>query len=101
MGQIIGRIIEVKGLSVKAKLFTLLPPYLVHNGIRESAPKINGFVKTRIGLDIVICQVVGEFSEEVGGAVSGHYLQLDVKGYLSNGRFIQGLRILPIVSANI
>lgn len=101
MGQIIGRIIEVKGLSVKAKLFTLLPPYLVHNGIRESAPKINGFVKTRIGLDIVICQVVGEFSEEVGGVVSGHYLQLDVKGYLSNGRFIQGLRILPIVSANI
>ncbi|MFA7132692.1 MAG: ATP-binding protein [Bacteroidales bacterium] len=101
MDKIIGRIIEVKGLAVKAKLFTLLPPYLVHNGIRESAPKINGFIKTRIGLDVVICQVIGEYSEEVGEKINGHFLQLEVKGYLSNGKFVQGLRILPIVSANI
>lgn len=101
MEKTIGRIIEVKGLHVKAKLFNLLPPFLVENGKRESAPKINGFVKTRIGIDIIICQVVGEYSEEINGAVKDHYLDLQVKGYFSNGKFIQGLRILPIVSANI
>ena len=101
MGQIVGRIIEVKGLKVKAKLFNLLPPYLVKNGKRESAPKINGFVKTKIGIDTIICQVVGEFSEENGDNVSAHFLDLQVKGYLDKNKFIQGLRILPIVSANI
>ena len=101
MEKIIGRIIEVRGLKVKAKLFSLLPPYLVCNGLRESAPKINGYVKTRIGLDVVICQVVGEYNEEVNGLVREHFLDLQVKGYLSDGKFIQGLRILPIVSANI
>ena len=45
MGKIVGRIVEVKGLLVKARLFTLLPPYLVENGKRESSPKINGFVQ--------------------------------------------------------
>ncbi len=101
MEKTIGRIIEVKGLHVKAKLFNLLPPFLIENGKRESAPKINGFVKTRIGIDVVICQVIGEYSEEINGAVKDHYLDLQVKGYLSDGKFIQGLRILPIVSANI
>lgn len=101
MEKIIGRIIEVKGLKVKAKLFSLLPPYLIENGLREPAPRINGFVKTRIGLDTIICQVVGEYSEEVNGIINGHFLDLQVKGYLANKAFIQGLRILPIVSANI
>lgn len=101
MGKIVGRIVEVKGLQVKAKLFKLLPPYLVENGKRESAPKINGFVKTKIGIDTIICQVVGEYSEEIGNNVSAHFLDLQVKGYLDRNKFIQGLRILPIVSANI
>lgn len=65
MGKVVGRIIEVKGLQVKAKLHDLLPPYLIENGNRESAPKINGFVKTKIGIDTIICQVVGEYSEEI------------------------------------
>lgn len=101
MGKIVGRIVEVKGLKVRAKLFNLLPPYLVENGKRESAPKINGFVKTKIGIDTIICQVVGEYSEEVGNNVKSHFLDLQVKGYLDRNKFIQGLRILPIVSANI
>ena len=101
MGKIVGRIVEVKGLQVRAKLFNLLPPYLVENGKRESAPKINGFVKTKIGIDTIICQVVGEYSEEIGNNVKSHFLDLQVKGYLDKNKFIQGLRILPIVSANI
>lgn len=101
MGKIVGRIVEVKGLQVRARLFNLLPPYLVENGKRESAPKINGFVKTKIGIDTIICQVVGEYSEEIGNNVKSHFLDLQVKGYLDKNKFIQGLRILPIVSANI
>ncbi len=98
MGRVIGKIVEVSGLSIKAKLFELLPPYLVKSGERESAPKINGFVKTRIGLDTAVCQVVGEYNED---GKENYFLKLEVKGYFSDGSFIQGLRVLPIVSANV
>ena len=101
MGKIIGRIVEVYGLSIKAELFELLPPYLINEGKRENAPRINGFVKTRIGLDTAVCQVVGEFDEVNDYKVSKHYLKLEVKGYFDNKKFVQGLRVLPIVSANI
>ena len=33
MDKDIGRIVEVRGINVKAKLFRLLPPYLINNGI--------------------------------------------------------------------
>ena len=99
--RIIGRIIEVNGLSTKAVLFELLPPYLVTSGKRETAPKINGFVKTKVGLDTVICQVVGEYNQEENNEVKSHCLKLEVKGYLNVDGFTQGLRVLPIVSANI
>lgn len=101
MGTIVGRIIEVNGLKIKAKLFELLPPYLTKNGKRETSPKINAYVKTKIGVDTIICQVNGEFSVEKEDRVESHYLELSVKGYLDNGKFIQGLRVLPVVSANI
>lgn len=101
MGYKVGRIVEVKGLSVRAKLDQLLPPYLVSEGIREAAPKINGFVKSKVGIETIICQVVGEYSEEVNGKVLGHYLSIQVRGNISNNMFIQGLRMLPIVSATI
>ena len=49
MGREIGRIVEVKGVSVKAELFELLPPYLFNNGEVVTAPRINTYVKTRVG----------------------------------------------------
>lgn len=101
MGRTVGRIIEVKGLSVRAKLDTLLPPYIVDAGERETAPKINGYVKTKVGIETIICQVVGEYSEEIDNIVSSHYLSIQVRGNITDGKFIQGLRMLPIVSATI
>lgn len=101
MGEVVGRIVEVSGLKIKARLFHLLPPYLTKNGKRESSPKINAYVKTKIGLDTIICQVDGEYSVEREDKVENHFLDLSVKGYLDNGVFVQGLRVLPIVSANI
>lgn len=101
MGYKVGRIVEVRGLSVKAKLDQLLPPYLVKEGQLEAAPKINGFVKSKVGIETIICQVVGEYSEEVNGKVLGHYLSVQVRGNISNNTFVQGLRMLPIVSATI
>lgn len=97
----VGKIVGVYGLKVKAKLFSLMPPYLISYGHRETAPRINGFVKTLVGLDVIICRVAGEYSELQNGEVSGHYLDLEVIGYFEGTCFIQGLRILPIVSANV
>lgn len=101
MGKSVGRIVEVKGLNVRARLNELLPPYLIENGMYENAPKINGFLKTKVGLDTIICQVVGEVSEFKNGKVDSHLLDLQVKGYIDKNTFIQGLRMLPIVSAEI
>lgn len=101
MNDDIGRIVEVKGVNVKAKLFRLLPPYLVIGGKPYSAPKINSFVKTKVGLDVIICQIVGEYNVEESDSKPDYYMDLRVKGYIDNGKFIQGLRMLPIVSSNI
>lgn len=101
MGKIVGRVVEVKGLFVKAKLSNLLPPYLVTNGISETSPRINGFVKTRVGIETIICQVVGEYCDEINDTISGHFLEVQVRGNINNGKFVQGLRMLPIVSSSI
>lgn len=102
MGREIGRIVEVKGVSVKAELFELLPPYLLNNGEVVTAPRINTYVKTRVGLDTVICQITGEYNDEkTMGSFSGYFLDLTVKGYIDRGCFIQGLRLLPIVAASV
>lgn len=101
MGKQIGLITEVKGIKVRCKLFELLPPFLIENGIIIQAPKINTLVKTKVGIDTIICQVNGEISSETDGRIHDHYLELDVKGFIENGKFIQGLRLLPIVAATV
>jgi hypothetical protein len=92
----IGIITEVKGIKVKCKLFDLLPPFLVFNGKIIQGPRINTLVKTKVGIDTIICQVNGEVSSETDGVIRDHYLELDVKGYIEAGKFIQGLRLLPL-----
>lgn len=104
MGREIGRIVEVKGTSVKAELFELLPPYLVGNGEVSVAPRINTYVKTRVGLDIIVCQITGEYFDEqrrANGQFTGYFLDLCVKGYFEGRKFIQGMRLLPMVAAII
>jgi hypothetical protein len=99
---VIGKIAEVRGLSVRAVLFSTLPPYIVRNGKKEVAPRINGFVKTMVGLDVIVCQIIGEISTpKEEGKGENYSLELRVCGYLEKGHFIQGLRMLPIVDANL
>jgi|GEM_PF-796886 hypothetical protein len=100
---VIGKIVEVRGLMVKASLSKLYPPYLISNGASEVAPRINGFVKTLVGLEAVVCQVCGELSVlKQDGETSDYMLELRVLGYFNeNKQFVQGLRMLPIVGANL
>lgn len=102
MDREVGRIVEVRGTSVKAELFELLPPFLLSKGVPVIAPRINTYVKTRVGLDTIVCQITGEYYDEHKlGDFSGYFLDLTVKGYYDGDKFIQGLRLLPIVAANI
>lgn len=102
MGREVGRIVEVRGTKVRAELFELLPPYLIENGKAYIAPRINTIVKTKVGLDTIICQITGEYYDEVNkGLFTGYYLDLTVKGYFEGKRFVQGLRLLPMVAADI
>jgi len=102
MGIEIGKIVEVRGLRVRAELYELLPPYLVENGVINIAPRINTYVKTKVGLDTIICQITGEYyDEKIQGQFTGYFLDLTVKGYFENKKFVQGLRMLPMVAASI
>lgn len=102
MGREVGRIVEVKGVSVRAELYELFPPYLIEHGKMHIAPRINTFVKTKVGLDVIICQITGEYYDELRkGQFTGYYLDLTVKGYFEGDTFVQGLRLLPMVAANI
>lgn len=102
MGREIGKVVEVSGISVRAELYELLPPYIVENGQICNSPRINSFIKTKVGLDTIICQISGEyFDENRKGRFSGYFIDLTVKGYYDNNHFIQGVRMLPMVSAGI
>lgn len=102
MGREIGRIVEVRGISVKAELYELLPPYLIERGSTIVAPRINTYVKTKVGLDEIICQITGEYYDELKkGQFTGYYLDLTVKGFFENDKFIQGVRMLPMVAASV
>lgn len=96
---IIGEIYQVKGVKVSARLFRKLPPYIVTNGKVIQGPRIHSYVKTNVGLDSVICKIVGEIqslekSEE-------RFLELVVIGNFIDGVFSSGIKVLPLISANI
>ena len=100
---LIGKIVEVRGIKILAKMDQKLPPHIIENGNIIPAPQINSYVKTRVGLDIIICQIVGEYlkfdnneSKEIA-----YLVELEVKGRITNGKFLGGLRLLPIVEAKI
>lgn len=102
MGREVGRIVEVRGVSVRAELYELFPPYIIEAGNIQVAPRINSYVKTKVGLDVIICQITGEYYDELRkGQFTGYYLDLTVKGYFDGNHFIQGLRLLPMVAASI
>lgn len=102
MGKEIGRIVEVKGINIKAELYELFPPYLIERGKMCIAPRINAYVKTKVGLNEIVCQIIGEFHDEIHkGQFSGYYLELSVKGYFEGDTFVQGLRLLPMVASTI
>ena len=99
----IGKIVEVMGTRVKAIIYEKMPPYLLYNTNIISAPQINTYVKTRIGLNTIICQIIGEYlkldnkeSKEIG-----YFIELEVKGRIQNKKFLGGLRLLPFVDADV
>ena len=54
MGREIGKVVEVRGVLVKAELYELMPPYIFDHGDVIIAPRINTFVKTKVGLETII-----------------------------------------------
>lgn len=103
----VGRITRVDGVRATATFYDRLQPFLIRGTDVVTSPRINSFVKTNVGLDTVICQIVGEHEIEYGrgeGNLGEHQepqgpfqVDLEVRGYLANGIFKSGLRSLPIV----
>ena len=108
----VGRVTRVDGVRVSAAFYERLQPFLVAAGNPIASPRINSFVKTGVGLDTVICQIVGEYEAEFDkkseitkaeqAAPTGTFVvDLEVRGHVSNGEFKGGLRCLPIVGATV
>ena len=108
----VGRITRADGTRVSATFHERLQPFLVTNGEPVASPRINSFVKTGVGLDTIICQIVGEHEAEFDKkseiarteqvAPAGAFVvDLEVRGHVSNGEFKGGLRCLPIVGATV
>lgn len=98
---IIGRVTKIDGVRVAATFYTRMQPYLIERGNVVSSPRINSFVKTSVGLDTVICQIVGEHEAEYDKrsnlgrsdsvAPTGPFIvDLEVRGYISDGVFQGG-----------
>ena len=82
MGKEIGRIVEVRGIRIKAELYELFPPYIVERGRTYIAPRINAYVKTKVGLNEIVCQITGEFCDETHkGQFTGCYLNQITKSF--------------------
>lgn len=109
---VIGRITRVDEIRAAAVFFERMQPHLVSRGIVNSAPRINSFVETGVGFDKVVCQIVGEHEaeydkrNEVNQAEhvipdGGFVVDLEVRGHITGGKFLGGLRCLPIVGATV
>ena len=104
---IIGRITKVDGVKIVGTFFEKLPPYISIDRQLVPAPQINSYVKTNVGLDTIVCQIVGEHEFDYDKShdpleISDDFMvDLEVRGRFSGGKFRNGLRCLPIVGAQI
>ena len=89
----IGSILEVRGVKVVAKFYKKLPPHIIENANIFPAPQINSYVKTNVGLDTIICQIVGEHLEKTENKISDYIIDLEVRGRVSQDEFLGGLRL--------
>lgn len=107
----VGRITKIDGVRAVATFYERLQPFLIADGTITSSPRINSFIKTSVGLDTVICQIVGEHEIEYdrqGKTLEEHQepqgpflVDLEVRGHVADGSFKGGLRLLPIVGAGV
>jgi ABC-type dipeptide/oligopeptide/nickel transport system ATPase component len=99
----VGKISEVTGTRIKAEVQNNMPPWFVIDKNIIPAPHINSYVKTKVGLETVLLQVTGERKalDKDGASSESNILELEVRGYLDNGKFLSGIRMLPIVGAEI
>lgn len=98
---IIGKIIEVRGIKAKAEFYKQMPPHVINNGDIFPAPQINSYIKTNVGLDTVICQICGEYYEFNVNNTKKYIVELEIRGRITKCKFLSGLRLMPIVGANI
>lgn len=95
----IGYISSINGIDLEAKLTSFSAPYILENNIFTESANINSFIKTKRGLDEIICIVSGENTSELNQEV--RILKLKVIGYIDRNIFKYGLRKMPIVGAKI
>ncbi|CAK1743096.1 ATP-binding protein [Vibrio crassostreae] len=101
MAILVGEVIAVKGVKVSIKVFEESnKDTLFYDGTKYKGVSIREYVQIERGFKKVICVVEGEYLDEKWIDDEFHYIRtVDLKpiGYFESGRFVEGIKHLPLI----
>lgn len=101
MAILVGEVIAVKGVKVSIKVFEESnKDILFYDGTKYKGVSIREYVQIERGFKKIICVVEGEYLDEKWIDDDFHYIRtVDLKpiGYFESGRFIEGIKHLPLI----
>ncbi|OEE97125.1 ATP-binding protein [Vibrio crassostreae] len=101
MAILVGEVIAVKGVKVSIKVFEESnKDTLFYDGTKYKGVSIREYVQIERGFKKIICIVEGEYLDEKWTDDEFHYIRtVDLKpiGYFESGRFIEGIKHLPLI----
>ncbi|MEZ8601290.1 ATP-binding protein [Vibrio splendidus] len=101
MAILVGEVIAVKGVKVSIKVFEESnKDTLFYDGTKYKGVSIREYVQIERGFKKIICIVEGEYLDEKWIDDEFHYIRtVDIKpiGYFESGRFVEGIKHLPLI----
>lgn len=101
MAILVGEVIAVKGVKVSIKVFEESnKDTLFYDGTKYKGVSIREYVQIERGFKKIICVVEGEYLDEKWIDDEFHYIRtVDLKpiGYFESGRFVEGIKHLPLI----
>ncbi|MCV5057828.1 ATP-binding protein [Escherichia coli] len=103
----IGKVTQVKGTTVKAKInHDLFQSTYFHNGKILRGISINEFVLVRKGYQDIVGKIIGEEivenfnirTDDIEQKKYERFVELNILGYFFEGKFYSGIKYLPMIN---